>query len=72
MVRGGAGRYELGKVVGRGSYSVVRAAKATDGRLVAIKTYEKGKLNDPDKKQNVRREVSILSRIRHPNLIRFV
>lgn len=43
------GHYELGAIVGRGSYSIVRAAKAKSGLLVAVKTYEKAKLNDESK-----------------------
>jgi predicted transcriptional regulator len=46
----GINRYEMGCVVGRGSYSVVRAAKSDDGKSFAIKTYGKTKLTDSDKR----------------------
>ena len=40
--------------------------------MVAIKTYEKSKLNDHQKRKNVTREVKILSKLRHPNIIRLI
>lgn len=36
----------------------------------ALKTYDKIKLSDPDKRKNLAREVKILSRINHANIIR--
>lgn len=36
----------------------------------ALKTYEKKKLQDPQKRKNVAREVKILSKIKHANIIR--
>jgi tRNA A-37 threonylcarbamoyl transferase component Bud32 len=63
--------YKLDKVLGQGSYAVVRLAidKETNEK-VAIKTYEKFKLNDVHKKKNVKREISILQNIDHPNIIK--
>ena len=37
---------------------------------VAIKTYEKFKLNDVHKRKNVKREISILQSLDHPNIIK--
>ena len=63
--------YKLDKVLGQGSYAVVRLAidKETNEK-VAIKTYEKFKLNDVHKRKNVKREISILQNLDHPNIIK--
>jgi len=63
--------YKLDKVLGQGSYAVVRLAidKETSEK-VAIKTYEKFKLNDVHKRKNVKREISILQSLDHPNIIK--
>lgn len=36
----------------------------------ALKTYEKKKLADPQKRKNVAREVKILSKLKNPNIVR--
>jgi serine/threonine protein kinase len=57
--------------LGFGSYAVVRLVqdKHTKDKF-ALKTYDKLKLADPQKRKNVAREVKILSKIKHPNIIR--
>jgi serine/threonine protein kinase len=45
--------YKLGAVIGRGTYSVVRAAKNKEGRKVAIKTYLKSSLSNEDRRKNL-------------------
>ena len=58
------------KVIGTGSYAVVRIAKdEITGIKYAIKTYDKYKLYDVNKRKNVRREINILGLIEHPNII---
>lgn len=54
-------RFEIGQIIGQGSYAVVRKAKdvLTD-RIVAIKIYDKFRLIDPQKRNNVKREMHIL------------
>jgi MAP/microtubule affinity-regulating kinase len=39
---------------------------------VAIKIYEKVKLNDPMRRKNVEREVQILKKLDHPNIIKLI
>lgn len=39
---------------------------------VAIKTYEKYKLFDPQKKKNVSREIFILKKLNHQNIIKLI
>lgn len=49
-------RYEIGQVLGKGSYAVVKLAKDLHtNQQVAIKTYDKFRLIDQQKKTNVRR-----------------
>lgn len=38
-------RYKLGSVLGQGAYATVRLAKSDTGELVAIKCYDKIKIN---------------------------
>jgi len=64
-------QYRIDKVLGQGSYAVVKLAiDKTDGKKVAIKTYEKYKLLDPRKMKNVRREISLLESMDHPHVIK--
>lgn len=63
--------YEFGKILGLGSYGVVKLAKHTkSGIYVAIKSYEKVKLQDYQKRKNVQREIRILSKLRHKNIVK--
>lgn len=59
-------------MIGQGSYATVRLAEDDSGKLVAIKTYSKAKLKDSEKRDNLKREIDILSRVRHTNIIEFV
>ena len=62
--------FKLDKVLGQGSYAIVKlAVDKNSNEKVAIKTYEKYKLIDPRKMKNVRREISILQSVNHPNII---
>jgi len=63
--------YHMEKIIGQGSYAVVRlATDKNTNEKVAIKTYEKFKLNDVHKRKNVKREISILETLEHPNIIK--
>jgi len=65
--------YRLERVIGQGSYAVVRlATDKTNATRVAIKTYEKQRLMDPRKMKNVRREISILKDTDHENIIKLL
>jgi serine/threonine protein kinase len=66
-------RFQLGEVIGKGSYAYVRLARDREsGASVAIKTYDRARLNDNQKKDNVRREISILQKCSHDNIIKLV
>jgi MAP/microtubule affinity-regulating kinase len=71
MIAPNLDNFTLGKVLGLGSYAVVRlAVHKPSGQNMAIKTYEKSKLQDPQKRKNVTREMKILSKLRHNNIIK--
>ena len=55
---------------GQGSYAQVKYAVDRDSNIkYAIKSYEKYKLVDAQKKKNVEREIFILEKLKHPNII---
>ena len=60
------GNFKLETILGSGSFAMVRLGldKNTKEKY-AIKIYEKIKLNDSQKMNNVKREISILKRIEH-------
>lgn len=61
------------KVIGAGTFACVRmAVEKKTGRKVAVKIYEKIKLLDPEKLNNVRNEIEILKGIEHENIIRLL
>ncbi|XP_010413324.1 PREDICTED: serine/threonine-protein kinase ATG1a-like [Camelina sativa] len=65
------GDYELGPRIGSGSFAVVWLAKhRSSGLEVAVKEIDK-KLLSPKVRDNLLKEISILSTIDHPNIIRF-
>lgn len=65
--------YTVGKIVGEGAYASVRVAVyKPEGRKVAIKVYEKGKISDPQRKKSVRREIKILQTLDHPNIVKIL
>lgn len=63
--------YELGKSIGQGAYAVVKEAVHRGGKSkFAIKVYEKYRLLDPQRKKCVSREISILKKLSHPNIVK--
>ena len=63
--------YLIGKDIGKGAYAVVKYAihKPTN-RKVAIKIYEKSKFIEPNRLKNAQREIQILHKINHPNILK--
>ena len=63
--------YQLGKQIGSGAYAVVREAihKPTNER-VAIKIYDRFKLMDIQRKKSALREIKILSKLSHPQIMK--
>lgn len=64
------GKYELGKLLGRGSFAKVYLAREINSRQnVAIKIINKNKIVGTALMSNIKREISIMRRLRHPNIV---
>ncbi|KAL6838547.1 hypothetical protein ACP4OV_031603 [Aristida adscensionis] len=72
--RGGGlllGRYELGRLLGHGNFAKVYHARHADsGETVAIKVLDKEKALRHGLVPHIKREIAILRRVRHPNIVR--
>mmetsp|Transcript_1311 Transcript_1311/g.1385 ORF Transcript_1311/g.1385 Transcript_1311/m.1385 type:complete len:1268 (+) Transcript_1311:89-3892(+) len=63
--------YIIGKMIGQGAYAEVRfGIHKPSNRKVAIKTYEKYKLTDPQRRKSVRREIKLMEKVHHPHIIK--
>jgi tRNA A-37 threonylcarbamoyl transferase component Bud32 len=63
--------YLIGKDLGKGAYAVVRhGIHKPSNRKVAIKIYEKSKFQEPNRLKNAYREVAILQKLDHPNIVK--
>jgi serine/threonine protein kinase len=66
------GTYVFDRVLGRGSFStVVMAKQEHTGRIVAIKVLSRHLLVEQDLVNNFMREITIFSKLSHPNILRF-
>ncbi|GER31798.1 CBL-interacting protein kinase 12 [Striga asiatica] len=64
------GRYELGKILGHGTFAkVYHARNVTTGDGVAIKVIDKEKILRVGLIRHIKREISVLRRVRHPNIV---
>ncbi|CAM8989535.1 unnamed protein product [Rhodiola kirilowii] len=64
------GRYEMGKLLGQGTFAkVYHARNAQTGEDVAIKIIDKEKILKGGLIAHIKREVSNLRRVRHPNIV---
>lgn len=71
LYTGNIEEYSIGQILGYGAYAVVKLATYLPNKdQYAIKTYEKFKLLDPQRKKNVISEIKILKCIDHPNIIK--
>lgn len=65
------GRYELGRTLGEGTFAKVKFARNTEtGENVAIKILDKEKVLKHKMINQIKREISTMKLIRHPNVIR--
>lgn len=63
--------YTVGRQLGQGAYATVKyAIHKQTSRKVAVKTYDKIKLLDPSRKKSVHREIQILGKLEHPNIVK--
>ena len=62
--------YTIGNQIGQGAYAVVKnATHKSTGRKVAIKVYEKYKIADAQRKNCVNREIRVLKKLNHNNIV---
>ncbi|EES16537.2 hypothetical protein SORBI_3008G016200 [Sorghum bicolor] len=65
------GKYELGRTIGEGTFAKVRFAKNTEtGEPVAIKILDKEKVLRHKMVEQIKREISTMKLIKHPNVVR--
>ena len=63
--------YEIGKIIGKGAYATVKICKnKITQEKFAMKIYEKKILNDNIKKKCILREIEILKKLNHPNIVK--
>lgn len=63
--------YEVGTRLGKGSYATVHeAVDVNTNAKVAIKTYEKAKMNNKTRKTIIEREIQVLNSVDHPKVIK--
>ncbi|XVF25632.1 hypothetical protein REPUB_Repub13aG0230000 [Reevesia pubescens] len=64
------GRYEIGKLLGHGTFAkVYHARNVKTGDSVAIKVLDKEKILKGGLIAHIKREIAILRRVRHPNIV---
>ncbi|KAI3719077.1 hypothetical protein L6452_19967 [Arctium lappa] len=64
------GRYEIGKLLGHGTFSKVYLARnVKTNESVAIKVIDKEQILKGGLISHIKREISILRRVRHPNIV---
>ncbi|KAG1347691.1 CBL-interacting protein kinase 7 [Cocos nucifera] len=65
------GRYELGRLLGRGTFAKVYYARSlADGSGVAVKVLDKPEVVETGMASRVLREVSAMRRLSHPNILK--
>ncbi|XP_044496729.1 CBL-interacting serine/threonine-protein kinase 11 [Mangifera indica] len=65
------GKYDLGRLLGCGAFAkVYHARNVRTGQSVAIKVINKKKLSNSSLASNIKREISIMRRLNHPNIVK--
>ncbi|KAK2981814.1 hypothetical protein RJ640_010331 [Escallonia rubra] len=65
------GKYEMGKLLGHGAFAkVYHARDERTGQSVAVKAVSKRKVLKSGLTAHVKREISIMRRLRHPHIVR--
>ncbi|XP_010271000.1 PREDICTED: CBL-interacting serine/threonine-protein kinase 1-like isoform X2 [Nelumbo nucifera] len=65
------GKYELGRTLGEGNFGKVKFARNLEtGQAVAVKILEKKRILDLKITDQIRREISTLKLLKHPNVVR--
>lgn len=67
------GNFSIGKAIGKGTFASVREAiHLPTNQKVAIKILHKKMIVDTRDKMNVSREISIVKKLRHPNIVQLL
>ncbi|GJP51132.1 hypothetical protein CLOM_g10299 [Closterium sp. NIES-68] len=67
------GKYEVGRTVGEGNFAKVKVGQHVEsGRRVAIKVMDKDKILRHRMADQIKREVSIMKMVRHPNIVQLI
>ena len=66
-------KYNIGKILGKGAYATVKLIKdKLTNEKYAMKIYEKSKLNSNLKKKCVYKEIEIMKRVNHKNIVKLI
>ncbi|OIS96115.1 PREDICTED: CBL-interacting serine/threonine-protein kinase 5-like [Nicotiana attenuata] len=64
------GKYETGKELGKGTFAkVFHATNLATGENVAIKVIKKEIVKSPEMMEQIKREISVMRLVRHPNIV---
>ncbi|XP_062148070.1 CBL-interacting serine/threonine-protein kinase 24-like isoform X2 [Alnus glutinosa] len=67
------GKYELGRTIGEGTFAKVKFARNTEtGESVAVKVMAKSTILKHKMVDQIKREISIMKIVRHPNIVRLL
>ncbi|XP_028768873.1 CBL-interacting serine/threonine-protein kinase 10-like isoform X1 [Neltuma alba] len=67
------GRYELGRLLGQGTFAKVYYARSTStNQSVAIKVIDKDKVMKSGEAERIKREISIMRKVKHPYIIQLL
>ncbi|KAK7264919.1 hypothetical protein RJT34_32532 [Clitoria ternatea] len=70
-VRKNIGKYEVGRTIGEGTFAKVKFARNSEtGESVAIKIMAKSTILKHRMVEQIKREISIMKIVRHPNIVR--
>ncbi|KAK1311928.1 CBL-interacting protein kinase 24 [Acorus calamus] len=71
MVKRKVGKYEVGRTIGEGTFAKVKFAQNMDtGESVAMKILAKSSILKHKMVNQIKREISIMKIVRHPNIVR--
>ncbi|XP_057968084.1 CBL-interacting serine/threonine-protein kinase 24-like isoform X3 [Malania oleifera] len=71
MVTKKVGKYELGRMIGKGTFAKVKfAVNKETGENVAVKVMAKSTILKHKMANQIRQEISIMKLVRHPNIVR--
>ena len=71
VFRGRIEDYNIGKEIGKGAYASVKSCiNKISGMKLAVKIYEKIRLNDVYKRSAVKREIEVLKKVDHYNIVK--